>query len=109
MDYNALPTFPVLIAKDHHEQAKTQCNRDKCREAHYTQDMSNKAKCCYQKSLGGPGSAAFLTPSLAVFLGNGAKPPKNPQNSPAPASAINFPSSGNRIHSGFQKETKLET
>lgn len=35
----------------------------------------------------------LLAPSLVVFLGRGAKPPKKPQNSPVSASAINLPSS----------------
>jgi hypothetical protein len=36
---------------------------------------------------------SFPLRSENVFLGRGANPPKRPQNSPASASAINFPSS----------------
>jgi hypothetical protein len=47
----------------------------------------------YQSSFGGKAVSTPLS-SAKVFLGRGANPPKRPQNSPASASAINFPSSG---------------
>ena len=49
-------------------------------------------KIYYQSSFGGWESAG-LSSSLTVLRGRGAKPPKQPQNSPLSESAINFPSS----------------
>jgi hypothetical protein len=46
----------------------------------------------YQNNLAAA-SMSFPVSSDAVFLGRGAKPPNKAQNSPASASAINFPSS----------------
>ena len=46
----------------------------------------------YQNRLVGR-ETSVLSPSLALFLGSGAKPLKKPQNSPASTSTINFQSS----------------
>ena len=51
----------------------------------------------YQSSFEGKASS-FPSGSENVFFGRGANPPKRPQNSPASASAINFPSSVERVN-----------